>query len=263
MATFQTTFFSHTLRRSVPLVVCLPIEAPPNVPQKEKVEPFKTLYLLHGFSEGHNCWLHGSNIEALSRQHNLAVVMPAGENSFYLDDEAREALYGKFIGEELISFTRKAFHLSHAKQDTSIGGLSMGGYGAIRNGLKYSCTFGAIMAFSSALITEDVSEMTEGSNNGIASYAYFEHTFGKPCNVIDSDVDCKALAKKLVESKKPFPQMYLACGSEDFLIEQNRSFSKFLKQINYPHTYIESPGVHDWVFWNEYIVKALDWYLKL
>lgn len=48
--------------------------------------------------------------------------------------------YGDFIGRELVELTRKIFPLSHKREDTFIGGLSMGGYGAIPNGIEIFMT---------------------------------------------------------------------------------------------------------------------------
>ena len=62
--------------------------------------------------------------------------------------------YSEFIGKELVKITRRMFPLSYKKEDTCIAGLSMGGYGAIRNGLKYHDTFGYIAGLSSAMILE-------------------------------------------------------------------------------------------------------------
>lgn len=55
--------------------------------------------------------------------------MPFGENKFYVDHPQSNAYFSKFIGEELVSFTRRSFPLSTKREDTFIGGLSMGGYG--------------------------------------------------------------------------------------------------------------------------------------
>lgn len=63
--------------------------------------------------------------------------MPACENKFYVDNERSHEYYSRFIGEELVDMTRRLFPLSHQREDTFIAGLSMGGYGAIVNGLKY------------------------------------------------------------------------------------------------------------------------------
>lgn len=77
----------------------------------------------------------------MGRGKNLAVVMPAGENAFYIDQPEMGTMHGKFIGEELVDITRRMFPLSRKREDTYIGGLSMGGFGALRNGLKYHDTF--------------------------------------------------------------------------------------------------------------------------
>lgn len=78
------------------------------------------------------------------------MVMPSGDNAFYVDQPKGHNNYGEYIGQELVRLTRKMFPLSRKREDTFIGGLSMGGYGALRNGLKYSDTFGAVIALSGA-----------------------------------------------------------------------------------------------------------------
>ena len=46
---------------------------------------------------------------------------------------------------------------------------------------------------------------------------------------------------------------------EDFLLEANRDFHDFLKQEDIDFTYTEGPGRHDWVFWDTYIEKVIEW----
>ena len=65
--------------------------------------------------------------------------------------------YGAFVGEELPRIMRAMFPLSQKREDTFIAGLSMGGFGALRNGFKYSDTFSRIAALSSALTVLDPS----------------------------------------------------------------------------------------------------------
>ena len=71
-----------------------------------------------------------------ANERGLCVVMPSGENMFYVDQEHTHNHYSQFIGEELVEMTRAMFPLSHKKEDTFIAGLSMGGYGAIVNWFK-------------------------------------------------------------------------------------------------------------------------------
>ncbi len=261
MAIFQIEYYSNALHRVMPMTVLLPIESWDSMDKSPVASPvpFRTLYLLHGYSGSHQSWLQGSRIEALSRQYRVAVVMPSAENSFFLDDEVRGALYGKMTGEEIVAFTRSVFPLSHQRADTSIGGLSMGGFGAMRTGLRYPGTFGGIIAFSSAFITDMVDGMKETDPNPVAPYSYYRHTFGEAGQVLGSDRDPKALAKRLVETGEELPGIYLACGSEDFLIGANRSFHAHLETLGIPHEYREGPGVHDWAYWDAHIEQAMTW----
>lgn len=261
MAVFDITLLSNALRRNVPLTAILPVEELPfpGIPQPDRSKPFRSLYLLHGFLGGHKDWLHGSRIEQLCMAHNIAVFCPSGENSFYLDDKARNAFYEQYLCKELISFTRRVFPISHERKDTSIGGLSMGGYGALRNGMKNPDVFGNIIALSSALITDGLVDVVKMEDNPMASPSYYIHTFGKPEEVKGSDMDPKALAKKLKDGSGPVPNIYMACGTEDFLIHDNKSLDAYMTEVGLAHTYIEGPGMHDWAFWDTYIEKALVW----
>lgn len=265
MAVFDFSFFSTSLKRTTEVTAIIPVEEPmfPGMAPFDPNKPFKSVYLLHGYSGSHNDWLRGSKIEELAMMHRIAVFCPSGENSFYLDDKARDALYEQLICRELIDFTRRVFPISKERKDTTIGGLSMGGYGALRNGMKHSDVFSSIIALSSALITDNVAAGIEQENNPMISASYFAHTFGKASDIIGSDVDPKALAKKLIETGSARPNIYMACGTEDFLIEPNRDLHKYLTEIGYEHVYLESPGIHSWEFWNEYIEKALIWLAKM
>jgi S-formylglutathione hydrolase FrmB len=258
MALFQIDYFSQSLKRNVPLAVIVPCDVPPelmpNMPEK-----FRVLYLLHGYSASYLDWLINAPLQELARRYGFAIIMPSGENSFYLNDEIRGALYENYIYRELPDFCRRFFPISEKKEDTIIGGLSMGGFGALHSGLAYPEVFGNIIALSSALITDEISKLKEGEGNAVAPYSYYRHTFGSLNKLLGSHNDPKALATKLIEENSEIPNIYIACGTEDFLIEQNRDFHRYLQQLKIKHEYTEGPGVHDWVFWNNYIVKGLEW----
>jgi putative tributyrin esterase len=261
MALFDVALFSKALRRRVPMTAIVPVEEVdiPGFPKFDKTRPFRAVFLLHGMTECNTEWLRGTRIELYAALHNVAVFLPSGENSFYLDDPARDALYEQYLCNELIEFTRAVFPVSKERRDTTIGGLSMGGYGALRNGLKHSDVYGNIIAFSSALITDRVAAGLEQKDNPIASANYFAHVFGKPELIRGSDIDPKALARERLASGKPVPNVYMACGSEDILLDVNRDFHEYLAGIGFEHVYEESPGIHDHVFWDAAIQKALTW----
>ena len=259
MAIIELNFISKCLMRTVTFNAIIPVDK--FGPQAENAEqkPLKTLYLLHGIFGNYTDWVNGTRIQAWAEANDLAVIMPSGENRFYLDDEKSGELYGEFIGKELVEFTRKLFPLSDKREDTFIAGLSMGGYGAIRNGLKYAENFGCVIGLSAALVHDTWKDADNSAPIFTFRRNYYEAIFGEYDKVKGSDKDPKALLLKLKEEGRPVPKMYLCCGTEDGLVTANRDFRDFLNENGVDLTYVEGPGKHDWVFWDTYIKKVLDW----
>lgn len=260
MAVFQCDYFSIARRGFVSFTAILPVERPPvgDQPPAYTNGPYPTMYLLHGFSGNRNDWLLHTRISEWTAARGAAVIMPDAGNHFYLDSEESLELCGEFTGRELVDVTRRMFPLSRRREDTAIGGISMGGYGAIRNGLKYADTFGAILSHSAALITDEVSRMKEGEGNFMAPYAYYRNTFGDPKALPGSDKDPKFLARERLANGGA-PKLFLACGKEDFLFAPNSEFHAYLEKIGYPHEWWAKPGVHDFDFWNASLPASLDW----
>lgn len=260
MALLQVNFMSQSLVRTVTMNVILPVDkiAFPGMPVKDP-RPFKTLYLLHGIFGNYTDWVTGTKIQRWAEEKDLAVVMPSGENMFYVDQEASHNYYGELIGKELVEITRKMFPLSTRREDTFIAGLSMGGYGAIRNGLKYHDTFGCVAGLSSAMIVEGLTRRTNDHPMFIERRDFAESIFGDLDAAVESDKNPEWLVKRLKEENASFPKMYLACGTEDSLLQPNRRFAELLKEAGVDVTYEEGPGGHEWDFWNTFIKKVLDW----
>ena len=143
MAVFTTTMFSNSLHRLTELTAIVPVEKAAGIPEELRCQdeaPMKTIMLLHGYSGTHTDWIRGSRIEQLAMKYHVAVLCPSGENGFYVDDRKRDAMYEQFLC-EVIDFGRRVFPLSDKREDTYIGGFSMGGYGALVNGMKHpSCS---------------------------------------------------------------------------------------------------------------------------
>ena len=79
-----------------------------------------------GITGNHTDFISETRIRALAEEHNLAVIMPSGYNAFYLDQPESHNYYGSFVGEELVRMARSMFPLSTRREDTFIGGVSMG-----------------------------------------------------------------------------------------------------------------------------------------
>ena len=253
MAYFRIEYFSEALQRDTAFELLLPNDPHWGMPLNERTE--LALFLLHGYKGKASNWAP----EELAYRYNFAIVMPSAENSFYLNGLSTGHAYQTMLGEELVDYVRRTFGLALRREDTAIAGLSMGGYGALHTGLAYPETFGKIAALSSALIVHGIAHMKPGEGNSVANYAYYHECFGDLETVEERDTNPEVLALKLKKTKKKMPELYLACGTEDFLIEPNRELHKFLEENKIKHEYHESKGIHDMVFWSEYIVKAVDW----
>jgi len=257
MALVKVDFFSQSLMRTVTINAIVPVDKFITEVKKE-MKPYKTLYLLHGIFGNYTDWVSGTRIQRWAQDHDLVVIMPSGENKFYVDNEKSQEYYSRFIGEELVEFTRDLFPLSTKREDTFIAGLSMGGYGAIVNGLKYHKTFGYIAGLSSALLIDNIVHSVDGKDIPyINRRSYLESVFGDLDELIGSDKDYKALVSQL--DPKDIPHIYLAVGTEDDLVKNNREFRDFLLEHHIDLTYEEGPGAHEWDFWDRYIYRVLQW----
>lgn len=265
MALSQVNFLSEALSRIVTFHIYLPNdtaqEFKENNPHYER--PVKTLYLLHGFSGNTMDWIMGSDAMEISRKYNIAIVMPSGENSFYLDRKGTGNAYETFVAKELPDYIEKTYHLPRERENVMIGGLSMGGFGALRLGLKYNRTYSVAFGLSAALIINDIASYTKEELalgvNAMADYDYYRIVFGDLGKVRDCDINPEYIVKEHLKNGEILPRIFMACGTEDFLIRENREFRDFLMENKADITYCESPGIHEWSFWNEYLEPAVLW----
>lgn len=225
--------------------------------------PVKTLILLHGYSGDCTDWLYNSNAADFSLKYNLAIVMPSGGLNFYVDRPATGRKYCQLIGVDLIDYLRKTYGLCDKPENTLIGGLSMGGFGALHTGLMFPETFSGIMALSSALIIYNLKDMSPDMKDPVmANYEYYVDTFGDLSKAIESDHNPEVLYLRNLRENRPNPKIYMACGAQDFLLEPNHMMRDFLKSNNAHFLYEEDDGVHDWNFWTPHAYRGIDYLLN-
>lgn len=262
MSVIQGTYLSDALRRSITFHMYIPNDTAPEMKTVHYDRPAKVFYLLVGYSGSSLDWITGSLIHELALKYNIAVIMISGENSFYLNQRGTGRAYQDFAGKEIVDYVNRTFRISARREDTWIGGVSMGGFGAIHTGLSYPDTFGKIVALSSALIIHDIEDQKPGFQNDMADYDYYTSVFGPLDKLKESPNNPEYLVKDLMKKGIELPELYMACGTEDFLLEQNRAFRNFLKREGAAVCYEESTGIHDWKFWNEYLAKGIQWALE-
>jgi len=213
-----------------------------------------TLYLLHGMSDDQSAWQRRTSIERYADEAGIAVVMPTTHLGWYTDMQLGPK-YFTFITEELPRICRQFFpNLSPYREDTFAAGLSMGGYGALKCGLRAPHVFSKVACLSAGFIDATWLERTTlGREHG----SLWNDIFGTPEEYNGSFNDLFAAAKELpVEDR---PDVYIWCGTEDFLHRQNIKMRNLLKKLNYNMIYEESHGDHQWLYWDRKIQTILDW----
>ena len=254
MVLFRGDVKSKSLQRRTSISVILPADNIHFLQDAEEIvpKPYRTLYLLHGLYGSDDIFLANTSIQKFAEDNGIAIVIPCGENSFYVDNVNAHALYGEYVGQELLDITRNIFPLSDKREDTFIAGFSMGGYGAIRNGLKYSQNFSKIGMISAALITDDIFGYSS-DDNVLRSRPFYESIFGNLDELEGSDMDPKAL----IENCTNIPDIFMACGKNDFLYDKNTDFYDFLKTNNVNVDFVEAEGEHTWDFADKYVKEFI------
>lgn len=266
MSLMMFNFESECLQGNTNVAIILPDKPRTKTPAQfyGSGEKYKVLWLLHGTFGDCTDWIRKSNIELYARERDLIVVMPSALNTNYANWPDFSIGYNMFdfLTDELMPLVYNWFPASDKREDNFIAGNSMGGFGALHTALAYPDQFGKAIGLSSAMVIHQVATMEPGFKNPMADYPYYVETFGEPSKVLESDNNPETLVKKLKAQGKEIPGLYIACGSQDFLLQPNKDFRNFLYNEKVPHIYWEDPGVHDWSFWNKAIIPALDWALE-
>lgn len=209
--------------------------------------PYATLYLLHSLNDDSSAWIKKTKIESLVRSLPLLVVMPDGYRGFYTDNEEGPP-YARHIGEELVDFVDRTYPTRPERSSRAIGGVSMGGYGALRIGLGYAERFCSIHSHSGSLDRSVEFKLNPAERTGIMKHrpdsfiVEMRRIFGERPNGTKHDV-----LKLAVEAKKAgkLPKLWIDCGVEDYLIHGTRAFHRELDASAIRHFYRELPGSHD------------------
>lgn len=230
-AVVTVTFASEAMGRQVSYSAIVPTGpgAPPPV-----------VLQLHGSGDDHQSWLRNSNILRHAAGHRLLLVFPDGATSGYLNfrSHGRRGVqrYEDLVMRDLTANVASTFRV--ADGPWGIGGLSMGGFGAMRLGLKYPERFGSVWSHSGSLTSmPGLEEFASDDDFGVATVA-------------------EDLAARMTGGA-PVPVISFDCGTEDHLIEANRAFHALLDRLGVPHRYAEHPGGHEWDYWDRHVPAAL------
>lgn len=219
----------------------------------ESSDRYPVLYLLHGYTDHYPAWLSYTNITQYARGYRQIIVMPEGDNGFYTNSYTDPNLaWEDFLILDLIPYVDSHYRTIASREGRAVGGLSMGGYGAFKFGLKYPRLFTAAASLSGSLgIARRQPERLRD-----AEFAnFFGRIYGPPDGPHREANDLFALVEKVPRDQ--LPQLYFSTGSQDFLLEENRAFLDHLTKLGIPFEYREFPGKHEWPVWDREIQVVL------
>lgn len=197
--------------------------------------PFPVLYQLHGRGGDHTGWVVQGRLVIHAAPYPLIVVCPDGAVSGWRNRSGSER-YEDFVTQDLAAHVAATFHVRPGP--AAIGGLSMGGGGALRLGLKHPDLYASVWGHSSAIFTGERLR-ADGASEAEA----------------EAD-DLYAAAGRAVKAGR-VPRLSFDCGVDDSLIENNRAFHRHLEGIGLAHGYHEHPGAHTWAYWDAHVGAAL------
>lgn len=212
----------------------------------------RTLYLLHGLRQNADSWQRLSSAERYANYYGYALIMPDAQRSFYTD-MAHGARFFTYLTEELPKTMQAMLKLPSDAAHTFIGGLSMGGYGALKCALQRPDLYAGAMCFSSGFFTLNRPDLLIES--GYYVREELQGVLGEALQAAPLD-DLAARIRTWPQQQRK-PLLYLACGTEDPLHPLSTEMAHLLHENHFDVCYQEWPGIHDWRFWDAALEKGM------
>lgn len=251
---------SPTLGRPIPYAVYTPFPAP------AEGERWPVVYLLHGLTGADGDWFTWGNLGPIldqaiadGRIPPMVVVAPSAGDSWYVDnpDASGLGLIDTAFATDLISAIDASLPTAACRQARAVGGLSMGGAGALLQAINHPQTYIAAMSFSGAL--HRPMQPNDPRLQWIPDL--YKNAFGAPFDAARFNAANVFKRAPSVRALKEKPAFYLTIGDRDFpdLIEANAVFHNLLVTTKADVSLRIGPGHHYWDTWQQAIVPALEW----
>ncbi len=224
-------------------------------------------YLLHGVYANHENWTTYSMLPVYARDYNIVFVMPEAGRSFYTDLRYGQKFFS-YVADELPRIVAKTFNITTGREQTSIMGGSMGGFGAICIALRRPDRFAHCGAFgSAALFLKQFMDGIKGENKGRALKELLGPQLAEDfrCMLGDDftvppELDLPALAESL-KGASAKPRFYSACGVDDAQFRgENAAFAQHMRSLGHDIVYEELEGGHDWYFFDRAVRRGLEYF---
>lgn len=249
---------SKILGHSVPYCVFFP---PSYFTQKTR--RFPVLYYLHGLGGNEQMLLNSGGwnlVQGLWAQHKIGqflIVTPDGGRSFFINSQDGRVRYEDFFIQEFIPFIEKQYRVRTGRASRAIGGISMGGYGALHIAFSHPELFAAVSAHSAALIAKLPAMLASDAPQPLQT-RILGAAFGIPLDPrfwnLNNPITLARTAKLAGLS------IYFDCGTEDdygFNVGAE-ALHRVLLARHIPHEFHLYPGGHNWRYFAQHLPASLE-----
>ncbi|MGH2347313.1 MAG: alpha/beta hydrolase, partial [Chloroflexota bacterium] len=222
---------------------------------------YPVLYLLHGFSNSYASWATNTDLIRFARSYPLIIVMPTGDNGWYINDANGGPRWADYDLDELIPYVDHHFRTIAARAGRAIAGLSMGGFGALSLAAHRPDLFIAAASFSGALDVERLPAL----GFGIAEAFGLKNTWLRTANSpLELAANLTSLQLIYMATGTGQPGPLDRQGSRETSAVEEVLYPGFLRTVaairaagGKPVTHVFSPGTHSWPYWQADLHAAL------
>ena len=248
---------SRILGHPVPYCILLP----PSY-DAEKTRRFPVLYFLHGLGGNAEMLIETGAMDEIDRWWSsgqlgqFLIVTPDAGDSFYINSFNGHDRYADFFLRELMPFIESHYRTLSGRGNRGIGGISMGGYGALHLAFSHPQLFGSVMASSAALIP-NLPHVTAAGAQALPMLQMLGRVFGSPLNLAFWDRnDPLHLARTANLSGL---KIEFDCGEQDdYGFEKGAvALNQILTARHIPHVFHLYPGRHNWQYFAARLPAAL------
>src|SRR5947209_1333322 len=249
----SVAFESRLVGASLPYNVILPSDYKRD---SSKHKRYPVVYLLHGLAGSADDWVSSrAHLADYAAQYPFIIVVPEGKDGWYTDGTAANEKFESYFVEELIPDVDRRFRTVASREGRAVAGLSMGGYGSLKFGLKHPELFAFAASMSGAL---GAPSWTPDQPLPDFVKPSVTRVYGPAGSEVRRANDIFRIAREMTaERVASLPYFYLDCGTEDFLISNSRDFSALLIEKKIPHEFRELPGTHSWPYWDRQVQEIL------
>jgi S-formylglutathione hydrolase FrmB len=261
---------SRILKRPVRYCVQLPANYATAKNANGQLARYPVLYFLHGLGDNEQTlfktggWTLIEDLRERQKISNFFVVAPEGRNSFYINSAHGKDRYSDFFLQEFMPLIEKKYRVKPGRAGRAIGGISMGGFGALRMAFAYPQLFSSVSAQAPALILESPKNINAAARSGSPVIRALTGVFGNPIDVGHWDANNPFLLAKKNRVALRSLAIYFNCGqNDDYGFEKGAAaLDKQLTEEHIAHEYHSYSGDHSLTYFLSHLGETMEFHSR-